>query len=383
MFSESHPVFRRMIRFLMLPYCYYKLNWKECRRNPFVVLFDFLYLFFVLKTYPDNYGSCRLWEISRENWKFYYGSGYHPYQRQRLRKKVQRHEYRILFNDKVVCEQLCKGIGVALPVTVGFIWQSNDSRGVLERIFAKTSQRKLIIKPITGRAGMGIVLAEKTGDGIVIIQRENQTIPFDKYVLKEAAIVQELIVQDSRMAQISDTSVNTIRVLTIMTETNDSVIVSATARFSANSEAYIDNWSAGGVAVGVNCQTGYLMKFAFDKVGNRYTHHPVSGILFEGFQIPEWEKILVTARKVQNAFPFYRLIGMDIAIAKDGIPVLIEVNASTDLIFQEQTSGPLLANKEILKIFSKYGLLVAKSQITMAKSSFKESLKRRGAKSVN
>lgn len=365
MFSESHPLFRRIIRFLMLPCCFYKLNWKECRRNPFVVMFDFLYLFFALKTYPDNYGPCRLWEKKRDNWKLYYGSGYHPYQRQRLRKMVQRYDYGILFNDKAVCEQLCRGIGVDLPVTVGFIWQRKDYKRLLEMVFTKTPQRKLIIKPITGHAGMGIVIAEKKDGGKVIIQKKNQATPLDNYVFTDAVIVQELIAQDSRMALVSDSSVNTIRVVTIMTEANDSVIVSATARFSANREAYVDNWSAGGVAVGVNCQSGQLMKFAFDKMGNRYTHHPVSGVLFEGFQIPEWEKVLFTARKVQNAFPFYRLLGMDIAIAKGGIPVLIEVNASTDLIFQEQTSGPLLANKEILKIFSDYGLLVAKSQMAM------------------
>lgn len=371
MFSESHPVFRRLIRFFMLPYCFYKLNWRECDRNPFLVLFDFLYLFFVLKTYPDNYSPCRLWEIRRDNWKFYYGSGYHPYQRQRLRKMVQRKEYRILFNDKVVCEQLCRGIGVALPVTVGFIWQNNDYRKSLEMLFAKTTQTKLIIKPITGHAGKGIVLAKKTGDGEIMIQQKKQTIPLEKYSLKEAVVAQEFIVQDMCMAQVSDSSVNTIRVLTIMTEANNPVIASATARFSADSEAYIDNWSAGGVAVGVNCQSGKLMKCAFDKEGNRYTHHPVSGVLFDGFQIPEWERILSTARKVQSAFPFYRLLGMDIAIAKGGIPVLIEVNASTDLILQEQTSGPLFENKEILKIFSSYGLLVAKCQIAMATPLFK------------
>jgi len=368
MFSESYPVFRRFIRFLMLPYCFYKLNWKQCDRNPFLVLFDFLYLFFILKTYPDNYGPCRLWEIRRDNWKFYYGSGYHPYQRQRLRKMVQRKEYRILFNDKVVCEQLCRGIGVALPVTVGLICQNSDCRRALEMFFTKTTQKKLILKPITGHAGKGIVLAKKTNDGEIMIQQKNHTIPLERYTLKEAVVVQEFIVQDSRMAQISESSVNTIRVLTIMTIENDPVIVSTLARFSADSEAYIDNWSAGGVAIGINCQSGKLMKFAFDKEGNRYTHHPVSGVLFEGFQIPEWERVIFTAKKVQSAFPFYRLLGMDIAIAKDGIPVLIEVNASTDLILQEQASGPLLENQEILKIFSSYGLLVAKCQIAMATS---------------
>lgn len=362
MFSESSPILRRILRFFMLPHCFLKLNWKECRRNPILVMYDFLYLFFILKTYPDNYGPCRLWEIKRSYWKLYYGSSYHPYQRQRMREEVQRFQYRILFNDKVVCEQLCKGIEVALPETVGIIRKSDNYKKQLEEIFHSSTEKKLIVKPITGSAGMGIVLAEKTADGKIVIQFKNKTKTLEDFVLKEDAIVQKLICQDNHIAQISSSSVNTIRIVTLLTKDNETIIVSATARFSASDGAFVDNWSAGGVAVGVNCQTGKLMKYAFDKKGNRYSQHPVTGVLFEGFAVPKWEQVIAAARKIQNTFPFYRLLGLDIAIRNDGIPVLIEVNASTDLIFQEQTSGPLLANREVLRAFNEYNLLILKSQ---------------------
>ena len=83
------PYVRRFLRFLALPYCFSKVNWKECTKTKTQVAFDFLYIFFRLKYFPDNYSPCRLWEKNRAEWAYYYGSNYDPYQRRQLRKVVQ------------------------------------------------------------------------------------------------------------------------------------------------------------------------------------------------------------------------------------------------------------------------------------------------------
>jgi glutathione synthase/RimK-type ligase-like ATP-grasp enzyme len=367
MLNESHPIIRRTLRFIMLPYCYIKfVNWKQCSRNRVQVFLDFLYFFFKLKTYPDNYGPCRLWELDKKKWALYYGSSYHPFQRNRLRKRVQRYDYQILFNDKAVCEQLYKSLNIRLPVTVGLINIDENYRENLIRLFDKTVKHHLIVKPIQGQAGMGIVIAEKLTDGDIVIHTKNKTIPVRQFKMEEDAVVQELVEQDSLIASISSTSVNTIRVVTLLQMSGEVQIVSSTMRFGVGS-AFVDNWSAGGIAVGVNQENGILKKYAFDKSGNRYTAHPVSSVIFKGFEIPHWEEVLDVARKVQKASQFYRLIGMDIAIDKEKHPVLIEVNANPDLIFQEQTSGPLLENSETLKAFSEYDLLVNNEQKKLLK----------------
>ena len=115
------------------------------------------------------------------------------------------------------------------------------------------------------------------------------------------------------------------------------------------------------VAVGVDLKTGQLMENAYDKLGNRYERHPISQTVFRGYQIPYWEDILKMASMIQKRFSFYRLLGMDIAITKKG-PVLIEINANPDIIFQEQTSGPLLADAKIIREFEKYDLLINQYQ---------------------
>jgi glutathione synthase/RimK-type ligase-like ATP-grasp enzyme len=367
MLSEASPAIRRIMRFFMLPHCLYKvLKSGECKKSFLGICLDLLKLFFLYKTFPDNYGPCRLWEIDEKDWQYYYGSSYHPFQRQRLRKRVQRFEYQILFNDKAVCEQLCRGTGVRMPYTYGIIDPAQDFRKKISLWFGETSADSLIIKPILGHAGMGIVMAKRKENGI-IIQTKNGSLPLSQFVLHDHAIVQEVLIQDKRLADFSSSSVNTIRVVTFFTKKEEVIIASATMRCGVGN-SFVDNWSAGGVAVGVDCKTGKLKQWALDKIGKQFRQHPTSKIVFEEFTIPEWPRIIGIAETIQRACPFYCLLGMDITLLKDGTPVLIEVNANPDLVFQEQTSGPLLRDKRILKAFSEDDLLTNNYQKDLLKA---------------
>jgi hypothetical protein len=356
MLSESHFLIRRMIRFLALPYCYFKLvNWKECSASRLQVIIDLLYIFFKLKTFPDNYSPCRLWELDRELWKYYYGSSYHPYQRKKLRKEVQQYAYQILYNDKSVCDQLCKGIGIKLPVTFGIIKPKDDYHKKIQDVFRDSGAEKLIIKPIMGHAGQGIILAIKNGSKITI-RTKNTEIELNDFILKDISIIQEILTQDDRISSLSSSSINTIRVVTMYTKSNDVIVLSSSMRFGVGN-SYVDNWSAGGIAVGVDHKTGMLMKIAYDKYGNMYEQHPTSKKIFNGFKIPMWDQIIEIALRTQEYNYFYKLLGMDIALTKEG-PALVEINANPDLIFQEQTAGPLLKDNRILVEFAEYDLLV-------------------------
>lgn len=356
MLSESPPLIRMGLRFIALPYCYFKLiNWKQCKTSHYQVLKDILHIFFRLKYFPDNYSPCRFWEIDRKEWNYYYGSTYHPYQRHRLRKEVQPFDYQILFNDKEVCEKLCAGFDIKMPKSFGIIDKNSNYHEILRSIFNGYGVDKLIIKPVLGHAGIGIVMAFKEQDQIFIKRRGNIT-PLSDFVLTDRSIIQEVIVQEKRIASISSSSVNTIRVVTLLAKSNETIVISSSMRFSVG-DSYVDNWSAGGVAVGVNYETGRLKSTAYDKFGNKYHQHPVSRKVFLDFQIPYWDEVLCLAMKVQNIFTFYKLLGMDIAVTRDG-PVLIEINANPDIIFQEQTSGPLLKNKDVFLKFKEYNLLI-------------------------
>ena len=345
----------------MLPTCYRHFRAiKDCSKSRTGLAFDLLTWFFSYNTLPTHYAKYRLWEVDRRDWKFYYASNYRPSQEARLKRVVQPLEYRVVFNDKYICGLLCQALGIRIPRTHGVLEPSLDYRSQLEAWLAASSAGRLIIKPLCGRSGRDIVVAERTENGPVI-RSGRMVVPLDQHILREKAIVQDFVAQHPGLAVFSSSSVNTLRVVTMVTPQDDIILVNATFRTGVG-HAVVDNWSAGGVAAGVDCESGRLKKHGYDKKANRYVAHPTSGIVFEDYPIPEWERVRAAAVAIQEAFSFYRMLGLDIALDPDGEPVLIEINYGPDLMFSEQTCGPLFKSDRVLRAFGEYGLLVNRHQ---------------------
>ena len=358
---RAHLYYQRVRQFFALPGCYRKIRaFEDCTRSRSGLARDLLVLFFSYKTFPDNYGLCRLWEVDRKDWKYYYGSNYHPHQRMRLLAAVKQYEYRIVFIDKFLCAAYCQARGIRTPYIYGIIDPAEDYRGQVRAWFQTSSAQAMIIKPLYGRGGLGIVMARKTDDHMTI-QTGKKFLPLEEYVLADRSIVQEVLLQDARMSAFSPYSVNTLRIVTMLTRRGDVIILSALMRTGV-SNSFIDNWCAGGVAVAIDCETGKLKKHGHDRRWKRYESHPTTGVTFENYVVPEWERICTAAAAIQKAFPFYRMLGLDIAIDQNGEPVLIEINGSPDLAGQEQMSGALLRSKPVLRAFGEYGLLVKRHQ---------------------
>lgn len=360
MFSESPVFIRRLVRFMLLPHCFLRLvDWAECPRSRTRVALDFLYIFFVLRDYPDNYGPCRLWERPRSEWPLFYGSNYNPHQRSRLRKEVHPLLLELALRDKEVADGFCGAMGIRVPRTVGVVTPEQTVAQQVLKAFQSTSDTRLIVKPVRGHAGLGIMLAERLASGALVFHSQ-ATMTDGAVRLKEKCIVQELVKQRNELNEISPFSLNTLRLLTMLSRSGELLTIGATMRFGVGG-TFIDNWSAGGIAVGVDHTTGRLHAAGFDKRGRKYLSHPDTGVVFENFQVPAWAEALEFGNRVQRGFPFFRLLGMDLAFSPDGI-VLIEINNDADLVFQEQTSGPLLATKKNWSAFRDYGLFYNRQQ---------------------
>jgi len=350
-----------MRQFLALPGCYRQIRaFEECPRKGMALAGDLLTLFFSYKTFPDHYGLCRLWEVERTDWKYYYGSNYHPHQRMRIAAALKQQDYRIMFVDKFLCTMYSQGMGIPSPQTYGIVDPAEDYRDRIRNWFEQSSAKGLIIKPLYGRGGLGIVIARMSGDSI-IIQTPTASVPLETFVLEDRSVVQELMRQDPRMSVFSPHSVNTLRLITMLTKQHEVILVNGSMR-SGVGASFVDNWSAGGVSVGVDCERGVLKKFAFDRKWRRFAAHPTSGAVFEGYPIPEWDRVRAAAVSIQKAFSFYRLLGLDLAIGVGGEPLLIEINGSPDLAALEQKAGPLLRSQPVLRAFGEYDLLVNKHQ---------------------
>ncbi len=353
--SRIHPLLRRLLRLIALPWYFMtKINWEECDRSRLAVAADLLHIFFVLRYYPDNYAACRLWELPRDRWPAFYGSIYNTYPRQALRRGVQDPVYNIVFQDKEICSILCDGFGLPQPRMLGVIDGAQGWRPDLETIMDGSGLKEVIVKPVRGAAGQGIVLAQATGQGIRIRTRETR-IPLAEYRFEGRYIVQEIVEADEAIARFSPGALSTVRVVSFLTGSGQVLILGAGMRVGA-SGSFVDNWSMGGVAIGVNTDTGQLLEYGLDKNGRRYRTHPDTGLAFAGFQIPRWDDVVSLASQTQREFGYYRLLGSDLAVTENG-PVLIEVNGEPDIVMLEQTCGPILDRPGVLEAFRAETLL--------------------------
>ncbi len=353
--ENATPYFRRLLRFLALPYCFMTcIDWNECPVSRLQVIKDFFYIFFVLKYYPDNYSQCRLWEKDRREWCYYYGSIYDPYQRGRLRREVQRKEYEILFDDKEVCYQLCKAAELPLPKQYLCVQPDDLYHGKIREILTSEPDKQLIIKPALGMGGKGIVIAYREGKDI-FVRDKKIVVPLDGFHLHEKVVIQEYIGQHPSLSSIAP-SVNTVRMVTLLTKQKNVIILGAYMRFGIG-DAYLDNVSSGGIEVGIDIDHGLLRGCAFDEKGNRYQTHPTSHVVFNGHQIPSWSSVVQLAIKIQQSFPYYKLLGYDLAITPYG-PVVIEINSAPDMVGLESAYGPILKDRLVWDAFREYDLLI-------------------------
>ena len=154
---------------------------------------------------------------------------------------------------------------------------------------------------------------------------------------------EEIVVQHEFMDRLNPDSVNTIRFVTLNINQRCSVL-SAFVRMGAQG-SFVDNLSGGnGVLVGVN-QDGMFNAFGVDKHFAKQYQSP-TGVSLEGLQIPDYEKIKSKITAFHQHIPFANLIGWDIAIDKNGEPVVLEINLDSALVEAHQVfNGPIFGDR--------------------------------------
>ena len=122
----------------------------------------------------------------------------------------------------------------------------------------------------------------------------------------------------------------------------------------------MDNTGSGGWAASINLGTGRLEKYGYRPFGKsggqRITEHPLTKTVFEGFEIPDFEKAKELVVKAASIMPGLRLIGWDVGIGISG-PVLIEGNSDYDLHGGDILYGGLGANPVFKKALEEFNYL--------------------------
>ncbi|MDR1629710.1 MAG: hypothetical protein LBS36_05795 [Oscillospiraceae bacterium] len=145
---------------------------------------------------------------------------------------------------------------------------------------------------------------------------------YDRLV-REEAFIEELIRQNDAWGKLCPASINTLRVMTTAVN-GKSEIIFAAARIG-NGSNVADNFHQGGMAILVDMERGRLTGTAFNKKLERFTHHPLTGVKLDGYEIPFWKEIRQMCLKAALVNEGINLVGWDVAITNDG-PLLIEGN---------------------------------------------------------
>lgn len=153
-------------------------------------------------------------------------------------------------------------------------------------------------------------------------------------------ILQRAIRQSDAMSQLNPHAVNTLRVVTVYND-GDPAVLSALLRVGTSHSGNVDNWAAGGLAIGIQ-ENGHLKKYGLHKPGHglKVSTHPDTGIEFEKFEVPMLEEALACACKAHKCFYEIGAIGWDIVISEQG-PIFIEGNDNFEITLMQACDRPL------------------------------------------
>ena len=204
--------------------------------------------------------------------------------------------------------------------------------------FIKTTP-SFIAKPLSG----------SWGAGCKIYRNANELVFSELEETGGGWILEELIEQDDRMATWNSSSVNTVRICSFRKK--DGSIEQMFPFFkTGRMGSEVDNAGQGGVYASVDAKTGKICTDGMDENGNSYKEHPDSKVVFVGWQIPKWDELIGTSKRIHQVLPFgQKYVGFDFALSKDKGWQVVEGNWG-DFICQ-QSSLHRGIRKEILKIF--------------------------------
>lgn len=188
------------------------------------------------------------------------------------------------------------------------------------------------------------------GYGVTFLNGENIVSEFRALMekIEGDVVVQRPVRQHEALAALHPQSVNTIRIVSLMT--GDKVRIYAAALKIGTGEARTDNKWQGGIYCGVR-PDGSLRDYGVQASRNILTRHPDLGYNFAGKKVPCFSNALKLVREAHALMGHFRLLAWDVAIDETGEAVLIETNLSLGGINNVQMCcGPLFGRdtKKIL-----------------------------------
>jgi hypothetical protein len=176
---------------------------------------------------------------------------------------------------------------------------------------------KLVVKDAMGQCGWDVEvlkIADFTPESLLEYMKS-----------KGFNLLEEFIIQHNDLAALSDTALNTVRIITQINPNGGVDIIGPTLRISVNSS--VDNMAVGNLAAPIDAKTGIVMGPGQyqDNSKKGTAVHPLTGVQIQGFKIPFWEEVINLCTEAAMFDTSNKSIGWDVAITDSG-PSFIEGN---------------------------------------------------------
>ncbi len=245
--------------------------------------------------------------------------------------------------DKLMFHDFCRSHDLPVAALFGVVSRhgSRDAQGeplstpAQWEAFVRRLPASFLAKPRHGRQGRGIValgLDAREGTALPEFAKEVAGLADDG----EDRILEQRLRSHDRVAELTGTrSISALRLFTRVSPEGDPEVLDCHFRLIVG-DSVTDNisdprtgrYTANVVAL-PQLDDGRLGKaWAFNANGLGYnwvTHHPTTGALIEGFEVPFWAEALQLVKTAARDLLPIRTAGWDVALTPNG-PVLIEVN---------------------------------------------------------
>ena len=246
-------------------------------------------------------------------------------------RKYNNKEYNHLLNNKIEFNNMFKKY-----LDRDFIDLSKATKKEF-RQFCK-GKKYVIAKEVDNCGGVGVSKE--------FIQDPNRL--YEKLKKNKQFLVEEVIVQNSKVSKLYPDAVNTLRLFTFLDDNGEVQVLNQI--FKIGNKGFVDNFASGGMYTFLD-ETGEVICPAIDKKDKRYSIHPETNEQIVGFKVPNFDKAIKLVKDASLLIPQIRYIGWDVAITEKGA-CLVEGNEFPG-VFQVKPS--YLDKKEgILPKYNKY-----------------------------
>lgn len=278
---------------------------KETNKSKVFLFFDMVYCGFKYQAGYLDYNRFKMYELNKQYRKIVLTRG----KNNELVKSLNDSEYICYFSDKSVFNKKFKNY-----LNRDFLLINKENFNEFKQ-FIK-NRNEIMVKPLGMCCGKGI-------EKIKINDYKDKEL-FDYLIETNRLLIEEVAVQHKIFNKIFSNSINTIRIVTVISNNNIISIVGAYLRMGTGNSV-VDNFNNGGICCPIDIKTGIINYPAVNKDCIYFDKHPDTGFNLIGFKVPNWDKVINLAKEVAMIVPEVRYVGWDICLKEDK-PFLIEGN---------------------------------------------------------